>query len=120
MAALTVLGIAAPGTVPDKAPDKACNDKKCPFHGKLSVTKELFRGKIVKKDLHHTATLEWYRPHYLPKYERYEMRRYRLRVHNPACIDAIPGDRVLAAKTRPLSKMKHHVIIGKLNKTGES
>lgn len=103
---MTVLGIAAP--------EKACTDGKCPFHGKLSVTKELFRGKIVRKDLNRTATIEWHKSHYLPKYERYEIRRHRLRVHNPGCLDAAVGEEVLAAKTRPLSKTKHHVIIQKI------
>ncbi len=93
------------------APQKDCTDKKCPFHGELNVKKELFKGKIVKKDVSHSAIIEWFRPLFVPKYERYEMRRYRLHAHNPSCINASIGDEVLAAKTRPLSKTKHHVII---------
>jgi hypothetical protein len=45
------------------------------------------------------------------KYERYEMRRSRLRAHNPPCLDAQVGQEVLVVKTRPLSKTKNHVII---------
>lgn len=99
-----------------KAPKKICTDKKCPFHGQLSVKKELFRGVVIKKDMHHSATIEWTRSYYIPKYERYEMRRSRLRVHNPPCLEAQVGQRVLAAKTRPLSKTKHHVVIQILKK----
>ena len=99
----TILGI--------KAPVKTCTDQKCPFHGKISVKKELFTGTVVKKDINRSATIEWFRPHYIPKFERYEIKRSRLRVHNPACLDAVQGAQVLVARTRPLSKTKHHVIL---------
>lgn len=92
-------------------PNKDCTDKKCPFHGEINVKRELFKGKIVKKDAGRSATIEWLKPFFVPKYERYEIRRYRLHAHNPSCINAAVGDEVLAAKTRPLSKTKHHVII---------
>ena len=94
-----------------KAPENECTDRNCPFHGQIRVKKELFKGKVVKKDLSRTATIEWFRPCYIPKYERYEIRRSRMRVHNPACIDAQVGQKILAARTRPLSKTKNHVII---------
>lgn len=99
-----------------KAPRKNCTDPKCPFHGKLNVKKELLRGKVIKKDSHRSATLEWSRLHYIPKYERFELRRSRLRVHNPLCLDAQLGQEVIAARTRPLSKTKNHVIITILKK----
>lgn len=94
-----------------KAPKDNCTDQKCPFHGQLNVKTELSKGIIVKKDANHSATIEWKRSYYVPKYERYEMRRSRLRVHNPPCLDAKVGQEVIAAKTRPLSKTKNHVII---------
>lgn len=99
-----------------KAPNKECTDQKCPFHGKITVKEEIFTGKVVKKDLNRSATIKWEKSSYVPKYERYEVRRKRLRVHNPACLDAQVGDIVVAAKTRPLSKTKHHVIIQKTGK----
>ncbi len=102
-----------------KVPHKECTDKKCPFHGEITVKEELFTGKVVKKDLNRSATIEWEKSNYVPKYERYEVRRKRLRVHNPSCIDAQIGEVVLAAKTRPLSKTKHHVIIQKVGKVVE-
>ena len=95
-----------------KSPKKECTDKKCPFHGEINVKKGLLYGKIIKKDIHRSATIEWHRQFYVPKYERYELRRSRLHVHNPACIDAGVGQEVLVARTRPLSKLKHHVILG--------
>ena len=88
-----------------------CTDNKCPFDGQLNVKKESSGGTVIKKDAHHSATIEWTYSHYIPKYERYEIRRSRLRVHNPPCLDAQIGQQVLAVKTRPLSKTKNHVII---------
>jgi len=92
-------------------PKKSCTDQNCPFHGQLNVKQETVQGVIVKKDVHHSATLEWQRIHNVPKYERYEIRRSRVRVHNPPCLDAQIGQEVLVAKTRPLSKTKNYVII---------
>jgi len=94
-----------------KAPEKPCLDSKCPFHGKIEVRKELQKGVVIKKDVNHSATISWERPFYVPKYERYEVRRSKMRVHNPPCLDAPLGSVVVAAKTRPLSKTKNHVII---------
>ena len=94
-----------------KAPKNTCTDKKCPFHGQINVKSELFKGKVIKKDINRSATIEWTRPYFVPKFERYEVRRSRMRVHNPGCIDAGIGQEVLVAKTRPLSKNKNHVII---------
>ena len=93
------------------APPEACTDKKCPFHGEILVKRELYPGKVIKRDSNRSATIEWNRTYYVPKYERYELRRSRMRVHNPACLNAQIGQEVLVAKTRPLSKTKHHVII---------
>ncbi len=98
-----------------KAPEKECTDLKCPFHGDLNVKKELLKGKVIKKDVNHTATIEWFRSFYIPKYERYEVRKSRMKVHNPACLDINIGERVLVARSRPLSKTKNHIIIGRID-----
>ena len=97
-----------------KAPQGACEDRKCPFHGELLVKRELFQGVVVKKDSNRSATITWDRSRLVPKYERYALLRSRLRVHNPACINAQLGEMVVAARTKPLSKTKHHVIIGRV------
>ena len=86
-------------------------DKKCPFTGSLSVKNELLRGKVVKRDMNRSATIEWTKIKSVPKYERFELVRNKLRVHNPPVINAQIGDLVIAARTRPLSKTKNHVII---------
>jgi small subunit ribosomal protein S17 len=94
-----------------KAPKKDCTDKKCPFHGEINVKNEIFRGTVVKKDINRSATISWDHTFSVPKYERFEIRQSRLRVHNPPCIDAEIGQEVVVARTRPLSKVKHHVIL---------
>ena len=95
-------------------PKKACTDKKCPFHGTIGLKSESYTGKIIRKDSNRSATIEWNRQNYIPKYERYEKRRSRLRVHNPDCIGAEIGDVVHVRKTRPLSKTKNFVIVEKV------
>lgn len=102
-----VLGVSAP----KKAFDSAYHHKNCPFTGNLAVKKELLSGVVIKKDMNKSVTIEWNRSKYVPKYERYEVRRSRLRAHNPPCLDAQVGQKVLAARTRPLSKTKNHVIL---------
>lgn len=102
-----VLGIPAP----ERAYDSQYYDKNCPFTGGLVVKKELLTGRVIKKDTNKSATIEWNRSSYVPKYERFALKRSRLRVHNPPCLDAQIGQKVLVARTRPLSKTKHHVII---------
>lgn len=99
-----------------KAPEKTCTDKKCPFHGDISVRGRKFVGIVVGKDLHRSATVEWDRFIAMPKYERLAKRRSKVRVHNPACIDAQKGDKVTIMECRPLSKTKSLVIIENLGK----
>ncbi len=95
---------------------KECNDKKCPFHGSLSLRGRTLTGIIVNTDVHRSATIEVTRLKYIKKYERYEKRRKRIRVHNPPCISAIKGELVKVIESKPISKTKHFVVIEKLGK----
>jgi small subunit ribosomal protein S17 len=70
-----------------------------------------FVGKVVKKNVHNTVTVEWPRLHFVPKYERYTKRRSRVKAHNPDSVDAQIGDTVLIAETRPISKTKKFIIM---------
>ena len=91
-----------------------CNDIKCAFHGKLSARGRQFIGTVVSTKMKKTAIIEFKRLHFLKKYERYEKRRTKLKVHNPECISAKDGDVVKVIECRPLSKTKNFVIIQKL------
>jgi small subunit ribosomal protein S17 len=95
----------------NNAPEQKCNDKKCPFHGSIKLRGRTFVGEVKKKDLGRTATVEWSRVAYLPKYERSEVRKTKIHVHNPQCINAQINDKVKIVETRPLSKTKHFVIV---------
>ncbi len=95
-------------------PKQSCNDVKCPFHGKLSVRGRQFTGTVLSTKMRKTTIIEFDRLQYLKKYERYEKRRTKLKVHNPECINAKEGDLVKLMECRPLSKTKNFVIIQKL------
>ena len=99
-----VLGIKAPE-------NPGVYDKNCPFYGEIAVKNETFVGVIIKKDANHSATIQWTRFVAVPKYERSVSRTSTMRVHNPISVNAQIGDKVLAARTRPISKTKHHVIL---------
>ena len=92
-------------------PKENCEDKHCPFHGSLGVRGRIFKGIIIKKNPHKTVMVEWPRSHYIKKYERYAKKRSRVKAHNPKCIDAKIGDRVVIAETRPISKTKNFVVV---------
>jgi len=102
-------GIIVP--VPEKASDPSLYDPKCPFTGNLKVRGRNFIGIVVAKDTHRTATVVKSSKQFNKKYERYSMKRTKLRVHNPLCIDAHVGDRVRIFETRKLSKTKNFVIV---------
>ncbi|MBN2567110.1 30S ribosomal protein S17 [Candidatus Woesearchaeota archaeon] len=104
------LGIGVP------TPKATCEDANCPFHGTVKVRGRRFQGTVVSSKAHLTATVEWERFARIPKYERYQRKRTKIHAHNPACIDAREGDRVVIYETRPLSKTKSFVIVQKMAK----
>lgn len=78
---------------------------------KLSLRGRTFVCTVVKVNVHKTAKVEWPRPFYIKKYERYAKRRTRLNVHKPDEIDVKVGDKVKIIETRPISKTKNFVIV---------
>ena len=97
-----------------------CIDKKCPVHSGLKTHGRVFVGVIINNKMKGTVNVEWPRQYYLPKYERYEKRRSRVKAHNPACIAAKLGDRVKIAECRPISKTVNFVVIEVLNESNKS
>lgn len=93
-----------------------CKDNKCAVHGGIRTRGRKFTGIVISASAQKTATIEWKRKHYIPKYERYETRITRVKAHNPDCIDAEKGDIVEIAECRKLSKTKSFVILRKLSK----
>jgi len=92
-------------------PSKECDDPKCPWHGHVKIHGRYFEGVVVSDKGKKTVVVERQHYHYLKKYERYELRRSKIHAHNPPCIGAKVGDRVLIAETRPLSKTKSFTVV---------
>ena len=99
-----------------KLPRKSCNDNSCPFHGRLKCRGKIFTGVVISTKMQKTVTVEFERRYFLPKYERYEKRRTRIKAHNPDCVNAKDGDIVRISECRPLSKTKNFVVIENLGK----
>ncbi|MEK6907514.1 MAG: 30S ribosomal protein S17 [Nanoarchaeota archaeon] len=98
------------------SPSQECQDYHCPFHGTLKVRGRVFNATVTKTDINKSATIEFLNYYYIQKYERYEKRTTRLKVHNPPCINAKIGDYVKIIESRPISKTKSFVIIEVLKK----
>ncbi|WP_246253046.1 30S ribosomal protein S17 [Acidianus brierleyi] len=95
-------------------PESVCNDKYCPFHGKLKVRGMIFEGKIIKLRANKTGVFEKSHIHYNTKYKRYERRRSRIHVHVPPCLNLKEGDNVIIAECRPIAKSVSYVVVGKV------
>ena len=108
--------IGLPGVEP---PEKECDDPNCPFHGTLSVRGIVLEGVVVSDKMDKTVVVEREYLHYVRKFRRYERRRSKIHAHNPPCINAKKGDRVLIAETRPISKTVSFVVVKVLKRAIE-
>ena len=97
-----------------RAPKSRCDDRHCPFHGRLPVRGQTIEGVVVSAAMQRTAVVERTLLHYVPKFERYEKRRRRYLAHAPPCLKVAVGHRVRIAETRPLSKLVAFCIIADL------
>jgi small subunit ribosomal protein S17 len=77
----------------------------------LSLRGNVFTGVVVSDKMQKTVTVEWERRTFIPKYERYEMRRTKVKAHNPPEMSAKEGDMVKIKGCRAISKSKHFVIV---------
>ena len=71
-------------------------------------------GIVLDAKMQTTATVEWPRRKFIPKFERFEKLRTKVKAHNPAEIDAKKGDIVKIRECRPISKTKHFIIVEKM------
>jgi len=94
-------------------PAAACEDKNCPFHGSLRVRGQVFDGTVVSARMTRTAVVEREYLRYVHKYERFEKRTKRFKVHNPPCLGIQVGDGVRLIECRPLSKTVSFVAIAR-------
>ena len=73
----------------------------------LPLRGRTFTGTVISDRMMNTVTVEWDRRRFVPKYQRYEKRRSRVKAHNPKEIHAKTGDMVKVVETRPISKTKN-------------
>ena len=78
---------------------------------KIKTRGRTFQGKVVSAKAQKTVTVEWDRKVYVPKFERYQSKRSKVKAHNPESIDAKEGDMVIIKECRPLSKTKKFIVI---------
>jgi small subunit ribosomal protein S17 len=97
-----------------RAPKTRCDDRHCPFHGRLPVRGQILEGTVVSRAMQRTAVVERTLLHYVPKFERFEKRRRRYLAHSPPCLNVPVGHRVRIAETRPLSKLVAFCIVADL------
>ena len=103
-----------------KITELACEDRDCPFHGKLKIRGRTFEGK-VKSKFPRRISIEFERMIYVRKYERYAKSKTKIHARLPKCMeDEINvGDIVLIKECRPLSKIIHFAVIKKIKSKGE-
>jgi len=97
-------------------PASACTDRHCPFHGELKVRGRIFSGSVIRDVFHKSTIIEFPRKLYIPKYERFENRRTRVKTHVPPCIAIRKGDIIKIMESRPISKTKNFVAVEVINK----
>jgi small subunit ribosomal protein S17 len=85
----------------------------------LSIRGRKFTGLVISDKMSKTVTVEWERRRYIPKYERYQKRRTRVKAHNPAAMNAEKGDIVVIEETRPISKTKNFIVTSIVKKHTE-
>ena len=77
----------------------------------ITVHGRKFTGRVVSTRMAKTVSVERERLVYLPKYERYEKRRTRIKAHVPEGMIVEEGDIVTIYETRPLSKTKNFIVL---------
>jgi len=97
-----------------KRPKKTCNDRNCPFHGDLPIRGRVLEGVVISAKMDKTVTVKRDYLYHVPKFMRYEKRHSHIPSHNPPCIEAKEGDRVVIAECRPISKTVSFAVVEKL------
>jgi len=87
---------------------------------KISTRGRTFTGIVTSDKMSKTVTVEWERRKYIPKYERYQKRRTKVKAHNPQSINAEWGDTVEIMETRPISKTKNFIVTRIIKKQADN
>lgn len=89
-------------------------DINSPFHGELKVRGRSLVGTVVSDKMNKTVTVQWNRRIYVPKYERFMVKTSKVKAHNPPELDVKEGDIVRIMQCKPISKLKHFVVVEKM------
>jgi small subunit ribosomal protein S17 len=102
-----------------KIAEAGCNDVKCHVHGNLKIRGKVFEGKVIRK-FPKRITIQLERMIYIRKYERYAKSRTKIHARLPDCMEKeiSVGDLVKVQECRPVSKIIHFAVVGKI-KSGE-
>ena len=94
---------------------KLCRNRECHIHGHLKVHGRTFEGTVTKK-FQRRVVVEFERAVYVRKYERYAKSKTKIHARLPECMeDEIKvGDLIKVKECRPLSKIIHFAVIGKI------
>lgn len=94
-----------------------CKDRNCHVHGSLKTRGRIFEG-IVTRKFDKRITIEFERMIYIRKYERYSKSKTKIHARLPDCMkkEIQTGDLVRIQECRPLSKIIHCVVLGKVEK----
>lgn len=94
-----------------------CKDFACPKHGQISLRGRIFRGNVIKK-FPKRVVIEFERTVYIKKYERYAKNKTKLHARLPDCManEVDIGDYIEIRECRPISKIIHFIVIGKVQK----
>jgi small subunit ribosomal protein S17 len=92
-------------------PRRSCEDKNCPYHGKLSVRGRVFSGTLVSAKARKMVVVEHQYSRPVTKYKRFERSKSKMHAYVPECMDVIEGKRVRIAECRPLTKTVAFVVI---------
>jgi len=79
----------------------------------ISTHGRIFKGKVIKK-FPGRVVIEFERTVYVPKYERFYKKKTRLHARLPPNIDVNLNDIIKIAECRPISKLVHFIVIGKV------
>lgn len=98
-----------------------CNDIKCHIHGNLKARGKTFEGTVTKK-FQKRVVIVFERMVYVSKYERYKKSRTKIHARLPDCMaDNINvGDYIKIMESRPISKIIHFVVVGKIRNKEET
>jgi len=78
----------------------------------LSLRGQRFEGTVVADKMSKTVTVEWEGQKYIPKFQRYEKRRTRVKAHDELGVKV--GDKVEIIETRPISKTKNFLVVKRI------